>query len=139
MKSFVDKVSLPKLNDDQALECEGFINKNEILKALSSMDNDKTPGNDVITEEFYVNFGSFLKTILFFDTTVSFGKLSQKQVIIILNYPNIEILQFFSHSFLYSAYADGDTLFLRNKKKTLELINTFEIRFLFFLVLKSVK
>ena len=139
MKSFVDKVSLPKLNDDQALECEGFINKNEILKALSSMDNDKTPGNDVITEEFYVNFGSFLRTILFFDTTVSFGKLSQKQVIIILNYPNIEILQFFSHSFLYSAYADSDTFFLRNKKSTLELINTFEIRFLFFLVLKSVK
>ena len=61
IQSFLDKVSFSKLNDDQALECEGIIKENEMLKALSSMDNDKTPGNDSITEEFYVNFGSFLK------------------------------------------------------------------------------
>ena len=78
VKSFVDKVSLPKLNDDQALECEGVINKNEILKSLSSMDNDKAPGNNGITEEFYVNFGSFLKIILCFDTAVFFGKFITK-------------------------------------------------------------
>ena len=36
-------MSLPKLNDNQALECEGVINENEVLKALTSMDNYKTP------------------------------------------------------------------------------------------------
>ena len=37
IQSIVDEVSLPKLIDNQALECE-----NELLKALTSMDNDKT-------------------------------------------------------------------------------------------------
>lgn len=36
LQSFLDKVSLPKLNDDEALECEGVINENESLKALTS-------------------------------------------------------------------------------------------------------
>ena len=36
LQSFLDKVSLPKLNDDQALECEGVINEHEFLKALTS-------------------------------------------------------------------------------------------------------
>ena len=43
-------MSLPKLNDNQALECEGVKNENELLKALTSMDNDKTSGNDGITK-----------------------------------------------------------------------------------------
>ena len=42
IQSIVDEVSLPKLIDNQALECEGVINENELLKALTSMDNDKT-------------------------------------------------------------------------------------------------
>ena len=42
------KVSLPKLNDNQALECEGVINENEVLKALTSMDNYKTPRMTVL-------------------------------------------------------------------------------------------
>ena len=48
IQSFLDKVSLPRLNDNQALKCQGAINENELLKALTSMDNDKTPGNDGI-------------------------------------------------------------------------------------------
>ena len=47
-----DKVSLPKLNENQTLKCE-------LLKALTSIDNDKSPGNDDITKEFY-NFRMFL-------------------------------------------------------------------------------
>ena len=40
--------------------------------------------------------------------------------------PNIEGLQLFSQNFLYSAYADNTTSFLRNEKSKFELINTFD-------------
>ena len=40
--------------------------------------------------------------------------------------PNIEGLQFFSHTFLYSAYADDTFFFLRNKKSATEVIKTFD-------------
>ena len=36
--------------DNQALECEGFANENELLKALTSMNNDKMPENDGIAK-----------------------------------------------------------------------------------------
>ena len=37
-------LSLPKLNDNQTLECEGVIKENQLLKDLTSMDNDTTLG-----------------------------------------------------------------------------------------------
>ena len=40
--------------------------------------------------------------------------------------PDIEGLQFFSHTFLYSAYADDTTFFLRNEKSATEVIKTFD-------------
>ena len=39
--------------------------------------------------------------------------------------PDIEDLQFFSHTFLYSACADDTTFFLRNEKSETEVIKTF--------------
>ena len=45
--------------------------------------------------------------------------------------PDIEGLQFFSHTFLYSAYADDTTFFLRNKKSATEVIKTFDKFYLF--------
>ena len=47
----LDKVPPPKLDDNQALECEGIINKNELIKALTSMDNDKPPGMAVLQKK----------------------------------------------------------------------------------------
>ena len=49
--------------------------------------------------------------------------------------PNIESLQFFSHTFLCFAYADGTTSFLRNKKSPTEVIKMFD-KFSFFSGLK---
>ena len=40
--------------------------------------------------------------------------------------PDIEGLQFFSHTFLYSAYACDTTFFLRNEKSETEVIKTFD-------------
>ena len=54
-------MSLPKLNENQTLKCEGAITECEILKALTSMDNAKSPGNDNITKEFYIKFWDAVK------------------------------------------------------------------------------
>ena len=51
--------------------------------------------------------------------------------------PDIESLLFLSHTFLYPAYADDVTLFLRNKKSAIELMKTFD-KFSLFLALKSI-
>ena len=40
--------------------------------------------------------------------------------------PDTEGLKCFSHTGLYSAYADGTTIFLRNEKSTIEVIKTFD-------------
>ena len=61
---FLDQISLPKLNNEQFSECEGFINEEELFSALKSMENDKSPGNDGLTKEFYETFWQDLKTPL---------------------------------------------------------------------------
>ena len=50
IQGFLDKMSLPKLNENRTLKCEGALTESELLKALTSMHNDKSPGNDVITK-----------------------------------------------------------------------------------------
>ena len=86
MQSFLDNVSLRKLNEIQTLKYEGAIIEFELLKVLSSMDNDKSPGNDGITKEFYIKFWDVVKEPLCASIQQSFiaGELStsQKQAII---------------------------------------------------------
>ena len=85
-QSFLDNVSLPKLNENQTLKCEGVITECELLKALTSMDNNKSSGNDGISKEFYIKFWDAVKEPLCASTQQSFiaGELStsQKQDII---------------------------------------------------------
>ena len=50
--------------------------------------------------------------------------------------PEIEGFQFFSHTFLYSVYADGTTFFLKNEKSATEVIKAFD-EFSLFSGLKS--
>ena len=52
------------LTNEQALECEGIISETELLKALKSMSNDKCPGNDGITKEFFEFFWDDIKNVL---------------------------------------------------------------------------
>ena len=51
------------LDVNEATSCEGYLTKQECLKALKSMDRDKTPGTDGLPAEFYKIFG---KTYLLF-------------------------------------------------------------------------
>ena len=45
ISSFLENINLPTLTNEQALECERIISETELLKALKSMKNDKSPGN----------------------------------------------------------------------------------------------
>ena len=55
-QSFLNEVFVPKLNYEDARICEGDLNEFELLKALKSMSNNKSQGNDVLTKEFYATF-----------------------------------------------------------------------------------
>ena len=72
-------MSLPKLNENQTLKCA--ITESELL-----MDNDKSPGKDGITKEFYIKFWDVVKEPLCASIQQCFivGELStsQKQAII---------------------------------------------------------
>ena len=49
------------LNYKDARVCEGDLNELEFLKALKSMQNNKSPGNDGLTKEFYKMFWNEIK------------------------------------------------------------------------------
>ena len=49
-----------KLTADQALLCEGEVTHEEITHALRQAKNDKSPGTDGLTDEFYKSFWQLL-------------------------------------------------------------------------------
>ena len=53
---------VPKLQEEQVIKCEGEIKESELLKYLKSMKNDKSPGNDGLTKEFYETVWEEIKT-----------------------------------------------------------------------------
>ena len=50
---FLNEVSVPKLNYEDARICEGDLNELELLKDLKSIQNNRSPGNDRLTKEFF--------------------------------------------------------------------------------------
>ena len=60
-ESFLNDAFVPKLNYEDARICEGDLNELELLKALKSMQNNKSPGNDRLTKEFYETFWNEIK------------------------------------------------------------------------------
>ena len=54
---------MPTLNNHEKLICEGEITEKELYYSLSSTENNKSPGNNGLTKEFYVNFWTELKDI----------------------------------------------------------------------------
>ena len=63
------------------VEYEGIISETELLKSLKSMKNDKSPGNDRITKEFYEFFWDDIENSLPDSIKKSFilGELSTSQ------------------------------------------------------------
>ena len=75
IQSFLDKVSLLKLNESQTLKREGAITECELLNALTSMDTDS------IIKEFYIKCWDDVKEPLCASIQQSFipGELSASQ------------------------------------------------------------
>ena len=59
--SFLDNISLSVTNNDFFNLCENDLTEDELLISLKSMQNNKTPGNDGLTKEFYENFWNEIK------------------------------------------------------------------------------
>ena len=81
-------INAPSLSKhDQGL-CEGQLSLKEIFDALNKMPADKTPGNDVITKEFYLAFFVTLGPKLLMGQNRAFSQAelstSQKQAIVTL-------------------------------------------------------
>ena len=76
------------LKEEEKLTCEGLLTEDECFKALKEMKNDKSPGSDGITVEFYKTFWDDLNQYLVDSLNFSFvnGHLTdlQKQSIISL-------------------------------------------------------
>ena len=54
----------PKLTESERDSCEGSLTKTEIWEGLNSMANNKSPGNDGLSKEFYVCFLNEIHTYL---------------------------------------------------------------------------
>ena len=58
---FLNEVSVPKLNSEDIRICEGNLDELELLKALKSMQKNKSSGNDRLTKKFYETFWNEIK------------------------------------------------------------------------------
>ena len=78
-----------------SLLCENDLTENELLISLKSMQNNKTPGNDGLTKEFYETFWSEIKYV--FRKPLKQAKekvqlsISQRQAVIKLIEKKIEV------------------------------------------------
>ena len=52
--------AIPKLSDDVRESCEGLIREEELRKAVIAMENNKSPGCDDLTSNFYKHFWPIL-------------------------------------------------------------------------------
>ena len=86
LMKYLEKINLPLLSNGQKLLCDAIITEKEIYDALKSMENNKTPGNDGLSKEFYEVFWNYVKTSLLASINDAFIKdklsTSKKQAVI---------------------------------------------------------
>ena len=83
-----DSLKIPKLTEDLRSDCEGKLGYSECYNVLQSFQNNKSPGNEGLTAEFYLAFWPLIGRLLVDSINYAFhhGELSnsQKQAIITL-------------------------------------------------------
>ena len=88
IKTYLETTDLTILSEEDALLCEGLVTEKECCDALNSMRNNKSPGSDGLTAEFYKCFWDDLKFLFMNSLNESFEKQelseSQKQAVITL-------------------------------------------------------
>ena len=65
INDFLDKVQLPKSNITEINECDDELSEKELYISLMSMQNNKSPGNDGLSKEFFVTFWEDIKDVFF--------------------------------------------------------------------------
>ena len=53
LKNFLNDVSIPSLSETQKQICEEELMEKDIYESMIRFDNNKSPGNDGLTNEFY--------------------------------------------------------------------------------------
>ena len=64
LETYLNTISLPKLTKEKSKTLDGGITEKELLIALQSMENNKSPGNDGLTKEFHITFWNEVKAPL---------------------------------------------------------------------------
>ena len=64
LTNIMNSIDLPCLTNEQKGFCESELREKELCNALKSMPNNKTPGNDRLSKEFYEAFWNELKVPL---------------------------------------------------------------------------
>ena len=79
--------NIPTLSDDEKQKCEGLVTRAECLSALKQFKNNKSPGSDGFTVEFYNFWGDIYTehlTMVSFDYAFEKGLLSVDQRLLIM-------------------------------------------------------
>ena len=88
LNSFLENPEIPKLTADNAQICEGKFTVAECFKSLQLFENNKSPGEDGLTVEFYKAFWNIVGNLMVESLNYSYdhGELSnsQKRAIITL-------------------------------------------------------
>lgn len=79
--SFLNNINTPKLNEDEKESCERLLNMKECYESLKEMGNNKTPGMDGFSKEFYMTFWLELSQLMVdcFNYSFNVGTLSSSQ------------------------------------------------------------
>ena len=85
---YLENLNLPRLSDAEKAVCEGLLTEQECWEALISMGNNKSPGNDGLTKEFYICFFNEIVSYLIDALNLYFAHShlfnSQRQAVITL-------------------------------------------------------
>ena len=79
--SYIGNLEIPKLSDELQRQCEGSLTYAECRKVLDTFKNNKSPGNDGLTAEFYKKFWPLLGTLMVdsLNAAFAYGKLANSQ------------------------------------------------------------
>ena len=86
IEKFLCDITTPSLNKDQINLCKKDLSEPDLYNAMKNMQNNKSPGNDGLTKEFYEGFWDEIKELLIASATEAKHRgelsISQRQAII---------------------------------------------------------
>ena len=69
IEKFLCDITTPSLNKDQINLCKKDLSEPDLYNAMKNMQNNKSPGNDGLTKEFYEGFWDEMKELLIASAT----------------------------------------------------------------------